>query len=360
MTEDPAGFYAQLGVAPTAPVEAIIAAYRAKARVLHPDIPGTGDAAAFMRMKEAYDVLADAERRAAYDRSARAAGSAAYAKPEVDNAGWPTPRFWDLTMVLWVVLAGALILASVMLVVELAGSASPEPPAVARAFVPAVPTTRPAAAVVAVPVGGGASHYVLPGGDTAVVWRRDATSDSFHPGGRIADFTAVQALSMVPQHGLVEVRLADGGSGFIDASRLTPGDRRKAQQAYCAFNAGAPPRNGEVLSRRGQGSARLAISNRSDQPAVVKLRDASGRSIASVFLEPSGATEVGLPNGVYRPDFALGEIWSRACDSFTAGMRAQRFAGYGSVPGLSPLVIPPDISMAPAPVDIPDQAFEQD
>ena len=66
MTEDPAGFYAQLGVAPTAPVEAIIAAYRAKARVLHPDIPGTGDAAAFMRMKEAYDVLADAERRAAY------------------------------------------------------------------------------------------------------------------------------------------------------------------------------------------------------------------------------------------------------------------------------------------------------
>ena len=172
-----------------------------------------------------------------------------------------------------------------------------------------------------------------------MVWRRDATSDSFHPGGRIADFTAVQALSMVPQHGLVEVRLADGGSGFIDASRLTPGDRRKAQQAYCAFNAGAPPRNGEVLSRRGQGSARLAISNRSDQPAVVKLRDASGRSIASVFLEPSGATEVGLPNGVYRPDFALGEIWSRACDSFTAGMRAQRFAGYGSVPGLSPLVI---------------------
>ena len=90
-----------------------------------------------MRMKEAYDVLADAERRAAYDRSARAAGSAAYAKPEVDNAGWPTPRFWDLTMVLWVVLAGALILASVMLVVELGwlgvtGSRA----AVARAFVP--------------------------------------------------------------------------------------------------------------------------------------------------------------------------------------------------------------------------------
>jgi DnaJ domain len=361
MVEDPAGFYARLGVAPTAPTEAIIAAYRAKARVLHPDIPGTGDAAAFMRMKEAYDVLADAERRASYDRSAHAAGPVMYAMPEVDNPAWPTPRFWDLTMVLWVVLAGGLILASVMVVLELARSPTTPPPSVARTFVPAVPTTRPAAtAVVPVPIGGAASHYVLPGGDNAVVWRRDAISDSFHPGGRIADFTAVQALSVVPQHGLVEVRLADGGSGFIDASRLTPGDRRMAQQAYCAFNAGAPPRNGEVLARRGQGSARLAISNRSGQPAVVKLRDASGRSIASVFLEPGGASEVGLPNGVYRPDFALGEIWSRACDSFTSGMRAQRFAGYGSVSGLSPLVIPPEISLAPAPVDIPDQAFEQD
>lgn len=361
MTEDPAGFYARLGVAPTAPMEAIIAAYRARARVLHPDIPGTGDAAAFMRMKEAYDVLADTERRAAYDRSAHVAGPVMYAMPEVDDPAWPTPRFWDLTMVLWVVLGGGLILASVMVVLELARSASPEQPSEARTFMPAVSTTlSEAAALVTVPVGGAASHYVLPGGATAVVWRHDAAGDSFLPGGRIADFTAVQALSLVPQHGLVEIRLAGGGSGFIDASRLTPGNRLMAQHAYCAFNAGAPPRNGEVLSRRGQGSARLAISNRSGQPAVVKLRDASGRSVASIFLEPGGASEVGVPNGVYRPDFALGEIWSRACDAFTTGMRAQRFAGYGSVSGLSPLVIPPDLSLAPAPVDIPDQAFEQD
>ena len=47
-------------------------------------------------------------------------------------------------------------------------------------------------------------------------------------------------LKLAIDRGLVEVRLADGGSGFIDASRLTPGDRRMAQQAYCAFNAGVP------------------------------------------------------------------------------------------------------------------------
>src|SRR5262249_9062469 len=150
------------------------------------------------------------------------------------------------------------------------------------------------------------------------------------------DFTAVQALSLIPQHGLVEIRLADGGSGFIDASRLAPGDRVLAQHAYCAFNAGAPPRNGEGLSRRGSGAARLANSNCSAEPAVVKLRDGSGRSVTSVFLEPGGTTEVALPNGVYRPEFAVGEIWSRACANFTTGMRAQRFAGYASVAGLSP------------------------
>ena len=49
-----------------------------------------------------------------------------------------------------------------------------------------------------------------------------------------------------------------------------------------------------------------------------------------------------------------------ACNGFSPGMRAQRFAGYASVSGLSPLVIPPDLSVAPAPEDIPDAAFERE
>ena len=40
-----------LEVDPAAAPEAITAAYRRKARVLHPDVPGTGDAAAFIRLK---------------------------------------------------------------------------------------------------------------------------------------------------------------------------------------------------------------------------------------------------------------------------------------------------------------------
>ncbi len=68
MTDDPAGYYARLEVDPTASQEAIAAAFRRKAREVHPDVAGTGNTDAFMRMKASYDVLSDAGRRAAYDR----------------------------------------------------------------------------------------------------------------------------------------------------------------------------------------------------------------------------------------------------------------------------------------------------
>ena len=72
MTRDPAGFYERLEVDPAAAPREIVAAFRRKARILHPDVPNTGDVEAFVRMKEAYEVLGNARRRAAYDRAARA------------------------------------------------------------------------------------------------------------------------------------------------------------------------------------------------------------------------------------------------------------------------------------------------
>ena len=46
MKDDPVGYYATLDVHPAATPEAITAAFRRKARMLHPDVAGTGDAAA--------------------------------------------------------------------------------------------------------------------------------------------------------------------------------------------------------------------------------------------------------------------------------------------------------------------------
>jgi DnaJ domain len=356
MDRDPSGLYARLGVDPAASPEAISAAFRRKARILHPDVPGTGDTEAFIRVKQAYDVLNDAGRRAAYDRTAAAAPVMRAAEPAPRG-----PRLSDLPIGLWAGLGGLFCLAAVMAVVQFnRPSLSPQRPVI-RPFAPSVSAVRPPPMQMVATASGPTTHYVLPTGDDTVVWRHDVERDAYLPAGHIAAFTAVRALSLVPQHGLVEIRLADGGSGFIDALHLAPGDRAAAHRADCAYNAGPSPQNGEVLARHGDGEARVEISNRAAQPAVVKLRDASGQAAATVFVAPGDTAIVGnLPNTVYRLDFALGELWSRACNGFTAGMRAQRYPGYLTPSGSAPLVIPPDLSVAPAPVDIPDAAFERE
>ena len=84
------------------------------------------------------------------------------------------------------------------------------------------------------------------------------------------------------------------------------------------------------------------------------------RSITT-YLAPNGHVTIeGLPEGRYRPDFAIGELWSRACQSFAAGMRAQRLSGYFTLNALTPLTIPPDAAGEPPPTDISDQTFERD
>lgn len=81
--------YDVLGVEPDAPAEALRAAHRERARQLHPD-SATGDAAAMRTLNEAWAVLSDPERRAAYDRSLAAAAAAEPRPPDPEPA--PGPR----------------------------------------------------------------------------------------------------------------------------------------------------------------------------------------------------------------------------------------------------------------------------
>lgn len=68
---DPKGFYRILGVAPDADLAALKTAYRTRAKELHPDHnPSDHATEAFARLNEAYQVLSDPRRRAAYDRLA--------------------------------------------------------------------------------------------------------------------------------------------------------------------------------------------------------------------------------------------------------------------------------------------------
>jgi hypothetical protein len=98
------------------------------------------------------------------------------------------------------------------------------------------------------------------------------------------------------------------------------------------------------------------MENRAVQPVVVKLRDATGAVALSVFLGPGGhAVFDGLPAGVYHPEFAIGELWSRACNAFTAGMRARRMAAALTLPRETHLAVEAGEPAA----DISAQAFER-
>ena len=124
MPLDPEGYYARLGVEPSCVADTIAAAYRRGARLVHPDVPGTGDAGAFVELKQAYEVLIHPVRRAAYDHLARkeSAPRPRYTQrhdeepgeigptPFPDIASLPTrhPRWHDLPASVWVGMAAVL------------------------------------------------------------------------------------------------------------------------------------------------------------------------------------------------------------------------------------------------------------
>src|SRR5919198_1041835 len=74
MPTDKRDYYEVLGIHRTATQDEIKKAFRGKARQLHPDVNKAPDAEAqFKEVSEAYEVLIDADKRAAYDRFGHAA-----------------------------------------------------------------------------------------------------------------------------------------------------------------------------------------------------------------------------------------------------------------------------------------------
>jgi hypothetical protein len=373
MTLDPEGYYARLGVPPWARPETITMAYRRKARRVHPDVPQTGDAAAFMELKQAYDVLIHAGRRAAYDRSARLEAAREVEPGEIEPNPAPTmttpptrhPRWHDLPVAVWVGMAVVLIVGAIQITLHLASSVPrarrDEVPATAREVPPPAPNEpmQPTYGPAPVRLAGTPNFYIVPTSSPAMLWRSDDVAQRLVPWGTLPPFSAVQGLRMFKSNGMVEVKVTDTANGFIEGTRLTPGDSAAASRAWCTYNAGPTPVNGEVLTKAATGRAKLAIDNHSGQPAVVKIRSAEGVVMASVFLDPGGDVTVdGLPEEQARFEYATGEAWSRACHGFAAGMRAQRVPDLVTLSSASQLAIPADLSLHP--VDLTDQAFEQE
>lgn len=104
MAVEPGDLYEILGVAADASREEIVHAYRRQAHSAHPDVrPGDpGASARFQAMTQAYRVLSDPARRAAYDRQ-RPTSPPPASPPSRDPASgrragaaeiWPGPEIW--------------------------------------------------------------------------------------------------------------------------------------------------------------------------------------------------------------------------------------------------------------------------
>jgi hypothetical protein len=386
-------------VEPTAGQADIVAAFRRKARVLHPDVPNTGNAAAFVAVRQAYDVLSNQQRRTEYDRAARAdhdraaradhdrVSQADYDRVVREAAMGPMdhsvidtgkigraprvaapnhwPRFSDLPVVVWAGMGAFLCLCVYEVVVHLLAP-SPTVRADIRpnaAYVaPLSPSDHQAVLYGPAPVrlAGTPNFYVVPAGTSAVLWRLDTERNALVPLGQLPPFSMVQAVRLVRQTGMLEVLLNERGNAFVSVDHVTPGNAVAARQAYCGYNAGPTPFDGELLERRGSGGGTLELENRAVEPAVVKLRDQSGAVVLSVFLGPGGHVALqGLPEGTYHPEFAIGELWSRACNTFAAGMRSRRMDAALRLPGDSHLVVAPDSDGTPS-SEMSDQVFERD
>ncbi len=384
--DDPEGHYRTLGIDPEASGETIAAAFRAAARRVHPDVPGTGDATQFMRVRAAYDVLADPRRRAAYDRAALDRTARPLAEPdaaerdegieddldpmqeaaELEIPAMPWPRPTGLAAGLW---AGGAAVALLALAIGLGGLGRSRPPPAARslgraappAAAPSTPQSPPTALPTApppLPTSEASNGYVLPAGDAATLWRRGSGDSRYLPAGQLAPFTSLVTAPEPIPGGMVAVRTADGRDGFVYADRVAPGDAAAAMKARCIYEAGPPPANNEILARRGTGRAAIAVQNLRDQPVVLKMRDASGASAASVFISPRATVTLDhLPAGDYRPEFAFGELWSHGCGRFMAGMRPQRFTDFERLDeiGAARYRLPPDDA-----VDETDDEFNRE
>ena len=326
MTRDPLGHYARLGVTPEATPEELKAAFHAKARRLHPDVPGTGDAAAFVRLKEAYDALSNPLRRAAYHRTPSVAPAPPPRPPPPSRPPWQNP---------WLAVIGVSGIAGVAALAAMLYAADPGPQKAAVAAKAPEPSPSPAApaapappTITAAALAGAPDHYVLPGGEPATLWRGDQAGHALAAAGRLSAYTTVHVPETPAPDGLMPVALAGGAVGYVEATRLMPGDALEARREACADNSGRPPANGEVLAGGGGGDARATLANASTSPAVVTLIDSAGRGVVRIYLAPRGAVRVaGLAPGPWTAEIAFGELWSRGCSGFVAGSRVLHPAG---------------------------------
>jgi hypothetical protein len=232
------------------------------------------------------------------------------------------------------------------------------------ALIASRPWDRPVAATagIAVKAGGvGEIRHVA----TADLKLRQAAIEGAPVLALLDRFTTVQVMGNQGDE-WSRVKTPAGVEGWVATRALYAGSGSLFKQDWCAANRGTAPQPGEVLVRRATGDHRLLIHNDGRKDAVVKLKTASGNTVASFFIPATYHIGVaGIPDGSYRIEFATGSAYSRSCGIFSADMQAglmpftltykqvstARSQSISAIPEISVVVAPGD-PRQPQPLDL--------
>lgn len=152
----------------------------------------------------------------------------------------------------------------------------------------------------------------------------------------------------------VKVRTPAGIDGYVETRSLYAGPGGRFKEQWCAENRGAHPAAGEILARRVSGDHRLLVHNEGRRDGVVKLKTLAGNTVTSFYVPATYHIGIGgIPEGVYRIEFATGSRYSRGCGVFLDDMQASvlpvtltfKYQSVGAARSLTKIA---EISLAPA------------
>lgn len=248
MNIDPHGYYAILGVEPTATFGEIKAAYRRRAKEAHPDVGGASKSFVFRSVQNAYDVLRVPASRAAYDSVGKNVRSSADPSRS-DPLKPPRPHVREGRPIAFAV-AGILFVCVVLWLsrfsapgqqanttstqssqrgqdsYQLTNSGSkPGAPAAetsSNRSGNSLPRTLGRDGSVELPtvsafsaLPGEPTHYMLPLDGPTIIWRKDPNK-GYVSDGFLAPFTNVELIASLSVDRIAEVRVASGQLVYLD------------------------------------------------------------------------------------------------------------------------------------------------
>ncbi len=236
MSQDVDGLYAILGLDPSASHEAIGAAFRRKAKELHPDVAGTGNAHAFISLRRAYGVLSNPAARAAYDHNSQQASKwpvqhdhVTARPPNADR----NAKAWSLAFAAVLLLsAGSAIWFECLQVNADAGFSAlpnkkgPTPSKQTDGLSARIKRTLSGVSgpsIASAAFSKSQMYYVLAAEAPLPVWHK-ALQGKYVQDDSIEPFTNIKLLQSSPTDNLAEVRFADGRSGYMDPRNIGRGD----------------------------------------------------------------------------------------------------------------------------------------